>query len=277
MVRSRVVAALAALLLSPALVACDGSPLSEDVPDVPDALPGGGPADVEPPETKACRVLDAEAIAAASDDTDTVECSETHNAETFYVGELDKADGADDLAYDDPSLGARVYEECNARYIKFVGATRSLALRTVIDWAWWRPSEAAWEEGARWFRCDVVGGNEESAELVDLPETAKGVLLGIPPPKWMLCADGPVVAEAPKVACNQKHVWEAVSAVVMGKPTAKWPGQRVIEVNSRDYCSDWVGAWLNYPLDYEYGYTYFGRAEWEAGNRQSVCWAKPDQ
>jgi hypothetical protein len=273
-VRSRLVAGLAALLLSPALVACDGSPLSEDVSDALPGGGGGGPADAEAPEAKACRVLDAEAITAASDDTETVDCSETHNAETFYVGEFDKAD---DLAYDDPSLGARVYEECNARYIKFVGATRSLALRTVIDWAWWRPSEEAWKDGARWFRCDVVGGNEESAQLVDLPETAKGLLLGIPPPRWMLCANGPVVAEAPKVACNQKHVWQAVSAVVMGKPKAKWPGQRVIEVNSRDYCSDWVGAWLNYPLDYEYGYTYFGRAEWEAGNRESVCWAKPDQ
>lgn len=272
MVRSRLVAGLAALLLSPALAGCDGSPLDGELSD---ALPdGGGASDVERPETGACRVLDAEAVAASSDDTEPVECTEPHNAETFYVGEFPDAA---DLAHDDPALGARVYRTCNSRYVKFVGATKSLALRTVVDWAWWRPSEEAWEEGARWFRCDVVGGNEESTELVDLPKTAKGLLLGIPPDRWMLCADGPVVAEAPTVPCNQDHVWRAVSAVVMGEPKEKWPGRRVVEVNSRDYCSDWVGAWLNYPLDYEYGYTYFGKAEWQAGNRQSVCWAKTDQ
>ncbi len=279
--RSRLVAALAVLLLSPALAACDGSPLGEDTTGssaggggATGADAGDGGEGADPPTTGTCRVLDAEAIAAAADATDPVECTESHNAETFYVGEFTKAD---DLAYDDPSLSARVYQECNKRYIKHVGATRSLALRTVIDWAWWRPTEDAWDEGARWFRCDVVGGNDQSAELVDLPPRAKGLLLGIPADKWMLCAAGEVVAEAPKVPCSEKHVWRAVGAVSMGKPKNKWPGQRLVEVTSRDYCSDWVGNWLHYPLDYEFGYTYFGKAEWEVGNRQSVCWAKPDK
>lgn len=277
--RSRVVAGLVAVLLSPALVACDGGSVTGgNGDDGGSGGSGGGPlglgggADTDPPEQGACRVLDPESVAAASDDSDTVDCSEDHNAETFFVGEV-----GDDLAYDDPRLAAEVYQQCHPRYLKFVGATPSLALRTVVDWAWWRPSEDAWDEGARWFRCDVVGGNDQSTDLVSLPETAKGLLLGIPPPRWMLCADGPVVAEAPKVPCSEKHVWRAVSAVVLGQPKDRWPGARVVEVNSRDYCSDWVGAWLNYPVNYEYGYTWFGQAEWEAGNRQSVCWAKTDQ
>ena len=33
----------------------------------------------------------------------------------------------------------------------------------------------------------------------------------------------------------------------------------------------------NYPVDYDFGYTWFHEAEWEAGNRRSVCWAKTDQ
>ena len=35
-----------------------------------------------------------------------------------------------------------------------------------------------------------------------------------------------------------------------------------------------VGAWMNYPVDYEFGYTTFHEAEWKAGNRRSVCWAR---
>jgi hypothetical protein len=275
-VRSRLVAALAAVLLAPAFVSCDdSSPLSLDGGSVPGGGGGeGGGNATEPPRALLCRVLDLEAITAPSDDTDPVDCSEPHNAETFYVGEFEDAD---DLAYDDPSLGAQVYQQCQRRYMRFVGANPSLAMRSVIDWAWWRPSEDDWDDGARWYRCDVVGGNEDSKEMVNLPTTAKGVLLGIPEPKWMLCAAGPVVAEAPKVPCSEPHVWRAVSVVVVGKPKDKWPGPRVVEVNTRDYCSDWVGAWLNYPLDYEYGYTWFGKAEWEAGNRQSVCWARTEE
>ena len=45
---------------------------------------------------------------------------------------------------------------------------------------------------------------------------------------------------------------------------------------TRDFCSDSVGAWLNYPVDYDFGYTWFHEAEWEAGNRRSVCWAKTE-
>ena len=49
------------------------------------------------------------------------------------------------------------------------------------------------------------------------------------------------------------------------------------EVTTRDYCSKSVGAWLGYPVDYDYGYTWFHEAEWDAGNRRSVCWAKTSQ
>lgn len=284
---SRLVAWVTALVLALVLTACDGSVTGgadggdgRDGGDSGDGRGGGGPlslggdVDTDAPEVGACRVLDAEAVEAASDDTDTVECSETHNAETFYVGELDDAD---DLAHDDETVAAQVYKKCNRAYLRFVGATESLSLRSVVDWAWWRPGEEAWDAGARWFRCDVVGGREGSSQLVDLPETAKGMLLGIPPSKWMLCANGAQVADAPKVPCSEPHTWRAVSAVVVGDAKEKWPGARVVEVKTRDFCSEWVGSWLNYTLDYEYGYTWFGQAEWLAGNRQSVCWAKTDK
>ena len=48
-------------------------------------------------------------------------------------------------------------------------------------------------------------------------------------------------------------------------------------MTTRDYCSKSVGAWLGYPVDYDYGYTWFHEPEWIAGNRRSVCWAKTSQ
>ena len=255
--------ALAALLVA-LLSACDAK----------DVVPGksADPADLSAPDTGLCHDVDAAAVDAPSDDSKPVDCSAKHTAQTFYVGELDK-DATKDTAYDDKGLGAQVAKVCAPRFRSFTGATDSLALRTVVTWAWWRPSEDAWKAGARWFRCDVVARSSADA-LAPLPRTTKGLLLGIPPAKWMVCADGAKVADAPRVACTQKHTWRAVSAVSIGKQRDRWPGSRLVEVRSRDFCSDWVGAWTNYSLDYEYAYTWFGKDDWTSGNRLSVCWAQ---
>jgi hypothetical protein len=52
---------------------------------------------------------------------------------------------------------------------------------------------------------------------------------------------------------------------------------RVVEARSRDFCSKSVGAWLDYPVDYDFGYSWFHQPEWSAGNRRSVCWARTDR
>ena len=48
------------------------------------------------------------------------------------------------------------------------------------------------------------------------------------------------------------------------------PGDQVVQSRTRDFCSKSVGAWLDYPVDYDFGYSWFHRAEWDAGNRRSV-------
>jgi hypothetical protein len=147
-------------------------------------------------------------------------------------------------------------------------------MRTLVSWAWFRPSETAWDKGARWYRCDVVGGGEESKTYVPLPPTAAGLLAQVPlDDDWMVCVNGPSVQGAPKIACSTKHNWRAVTTIKVGAPDDAYPGDRAVEVTTRDYCSQSVGAWLGYPPEYDYGYTWFHEGEWKAGNRRSVCWA----
>ncbi|WP_148575704.1 septum formation family protein [Nocardioides caldifontis] len=230
---------------------------------------------LDPPEPGACRALEPEDVGASSDDSPTVPCTQAHTAETFLVAALEPP--LADVGRDDPRLAQDAYRRCSRGFRKLTGADDSLALRTVLSWAWFRPSEEQWEAGARWYRCDVVGGTEESASLVGLPRTAEGVLLGIPADRWMACVDDEEVVGAVPVPCSEPHGWRAATTIVVGKEGDPYPGDRVVEVLSRDYCSDSVGAWLHYPLDYEYAYTWFGEAEWDAGNRRSVCWARTDQ
>ena len=233
------------------------------------------PEDEKPPELGACRALTPDDVEQPSNTSDPVDCTSPHTAETYAVGEL--PDSFDDADYEDDDLGAWAYSTCSDAFQKFLGADESLVMRTVVSWAWFRPTEAAWDDGARWYRCDVVGGGEQSKEYVDLPTTAKGLLLGRPQDRWMVCADGPTVSGSVKVPCTEPHQWRAVTTISLGDAKDDYPGDRVVEVTTRDYCSDSVGAWLSYPVDYDFGYTWFHQAEWDAGNRRSVCWAKTDQ
>ncbi len=227
------------------------------------------------PEVGQCRVLTPDDVAAPSNDSEVVDCVEDHTAQTFAAGDLPARFA--DADHDDRDLARWAYEACASGFREHLGADDSLAMRTVLDWAWFRPSEAAWDDGARWYRCDVVGGSEQSPELVMLPRSTEGLLLGKPKDRWMVCADGPTVTDSVKVPCTQEHSWRAVTTIVLGEADDDYPGDRVSEVRTRDFCSDSVGAWLNYPVTYDFGYTWFHEAEWEAGNRRSVCWAKTPQ
>lgn len=257
--------AAAALLL--ALAACSesaGTTAQED------------PDTVEAPEKGACRLLSPSDIAQPSNATEVVDCSKNHTAETFLVDRFPKA-LAKEATVDDPRLGAHIYRTCNKRFQAFLGGDESTVMRSILTWAWFRPSEKAWEEGARWYRCDAVGGTEESEELLTLPKTVKGLLEGRPDDDWMTCAIGETVSGSEKVPCSEPHDWRAATTIKVGRDEDPYPGDRLVEDRTRDYCSDSVGAWLNYPVDYEFGYTYFRKAEWKTGNRRSICWARTDE
>ncbi|HEU4514461.1 MAG TPA: septum formation family protein [Nocardioidaceae bacterium] len=262
---TRLAAPAAAMLLL--LTACGDGGASGDE---------AGADTMERPELGACRVLEPEDIAEPDNAGEVVPCGTAHTAETFAVGTF-PADVAKGAEYTDPDLGAYVYESCSTKFEGFLGGDESAVMRSMLTWAWFRPSEDAWERGARWYRCDVVAGTETSEELRALPRTAEGVLLGRPDDDWMMCANGETVAGSDKVPCSQPHEWRAVTTIKVGREDEKYPGDRLVEVRSRDFCSDSVGAWMNYPVDYEFGYTFFREPDWKAGNRRSICWARTDK
>ena len=227
-----------------------------------------------PPKLGSCYVLTTTDTAKKSNASAPVSCSEPHTSETFAIGTLPASTGKD---YGSAGHGKWIYPRCEKAFEKFLGVDDLRALRVQLSWAWFRPSERGWEKGARWYRCDLVGGPTEATSYAELPTTAKGLFRAKPPEEWLTCAQGPSVLGSKKVACTEKHEWRAVTSVRLGKATDPYPGDRLVQVKTRDYCSDSVGAWMNYPVGYEFGYTWFHEAEWKAGNRLSVCWAKTDR
>lgn len=257
----------APVVLLALLAACGQSSAEDDASDQPVVLGA--------PTLGACRALTPEQIGEPSNSSPVVDCAKEHTAETFAVGTFptELSSGAD---VDSPELGAYIYDTCTDRFQKFLGGDESTVMRSLLTWAWFRPTEEAWERGARWYRCDAVSGHEDSEELRTLPETAKGLLLGRPDDAWMTCAVGEQVSGSDKVPCSEPHDWRAVTTIQVGREDDPYPGDRVVEVRTRDFCRDSVGAWMNYPVDFEFGYTYFRSAEWQAGNRRSICWARTD-
>ncbi len=236
---------------------------------------GVSAADAAVPDLGACRMLTPGDVALPSSSTATVDCTEPHTAQTFAVGTVPS--DLTDASYDDSRVAAYAYRYCTDHFIDYTGADESLAMRTILSWAWFRPSKAAWDSGARWFRCDVIGGGDQAKSYVDLPTDAKGLLLGRPADRWMVCADGATVAGSVKVPCSAKHTWRAVTTIVLGSATDTYPGDTEVQQRTKDFCSKSVGAWLDYPVDYNFGYSWFQRPEWDAGNRRSVCWARTDR
>lgn len=270
--RTTALAGALALLLS----ACTGSAGSGDARGSSTAQGrNADPAQVdstEVPELGQCRDLRPEDVALPANATAAIDCTEEHTAQTYAVGTLPAS--LQDATYDSTELGTWAYQTCSEGLMSFLGADESSVMRTIVTWAWFRPSEAAWDDGARWYRCDVLGGGGEGVEYQPLPKTAEGLLMGLPPDEWMVCADGPAVVGSPKVSCSEQHTWRAVTTIKVGEQDEKYPGDRLVEVTTRDFCSDSVAAWLGYPIEYDFGFTWFKEAEWEVGNRRSVCWAR---
>lgn len=223
------------------------------------------------PSVGVCRALTAADLTASSNNSPVLDCAQPHTVQTFLVGELPFSTGT---GYDDPGHGRYVYDTCEKAFGEFLGADESTVLRSRLSWSWFRASKKGWDRGARWFRCDVVGGPAEATELRSLPARAKGLFATDYPDAWMTCAKGETAEQGNKVACDEPHDWRAVTTVKIAEPAAPYPGDRIVEVRSRDYCRDSVRGWLGYPPDFDFGYTWFRQDRWEAGHRRSVCWAR---
>ena len=254
---------MALLLLSLLLAACTAPLKPETVADK-----------TTPPKLGACYRLEPADTDRPSSSSEPVSCSGQHTSQTFAVGTLPSSTGK---AYKSSAHGKWIYPTCERAFERFLGVDESLALRVRLSWAWFRASERGWGKGARWYRCDVVGGPTGADRYAALPSVTKGLFHAKPPEEWLSCALGETVLKSKKVPCTERHNWRAVTTIKLGGPRDAYIGDRLVEVRSRDFCSDSVGAWMNYPVQYEFGYTWFHQAEWQAGNRRSVCWARTDR
>ena len=127
-------------------------------------------------------------------------CTKRHTAQTFAVGTFPPPS---------PRKGMRSAGAGGLRLRPLPPAVPAVPRRATRAWCCARRSPGRGSARPRrpgrpagTWRCDVVGGGEQSKGFVALPTTAKGLLLGKPDDRWLVCVDGPTVSGSVKIPCS---------------------------------------------------------------------------
>jgi hypothetical protein len=186
-----------------------------------------------------------------------IDCGLRHRTETVYLGTYQAPANAADSPPADGSAGARAaYKTCDEKTTTYLGG----AWRTARIWIGvTHPSAAAWNGGARWFRCEAVevnsieddGGPVERAGSLRniLADSASDLLLGC----YAIALDGSgSIATMPGVSCKAKHNAEFVGIwYATGLP---YPRKDATWSKFHDGCRALIASYAGVPDDKDLQY-----------------------
>jgi Septum formation len=112
-------------------------------------------------------------------DAPTLQCTQQHRSETYYVGTLTAAEAAQDGP---PGLGDAVYRaaysRCATQANTFLGGDWHRARVAVVPLL---PSDRQWQGKARWYRCEMVEVADAWETVVKRSSTLRDGLRGSRP------------------------------------------------------------------------------------------------
>lgn len=229
------------------------------------------------PRKGACYRLRFDEATAPTSERQQVPCTERHTAQTFHVGTLDTVVDGHLLAVDSDVAQEQVQRTCPRQLARFVGGsprTRSLARLKAV---WFSPTISQSDQGASWFRCDVVALDRGST-LAPLP--APGRLRGILDRPRALDQVGLCGTAAPgargfeRVICARPHAWKALTTIRLAAGST-YPGAVAVRRAGEARCRAHARRELGEPDRFRFGWEWPTRAQWRAGQRFGYCWA-PD-
>jgi hypothetical protein len=264
-----VVAALAAVLV---LAGCTATP--GDPAETPQQSTSATPTETVPPDpgptpkVGQCHALSFRQAVAVVGRTEPVACRRKHSAETYFVGRLRlRTPAGNTRRVDSEAAQRQARTTCTSRLPRHLGvAPRDLRL-TMAQAVWFTPSPKHAEDGADWFRCDVVAV-ASPRKLLPLPRRTKG--WGDAPAVAMCATAAPGTTAFRRVACGAKHAWLAVSTVDI--PGRKLPARAAISSRMESPCRDAARSRADDPLDFSWSQESPTREQWDAGQRYGICW-----
>ena len=90
----------------------------------------------------------------------------------------------------------------------------------------------------------------------------------------------PGTREFSRVLCREDHSWKAISVLDLADQAKKgtkngYPGVAVVREAGQTVCADAARAIASDALDYEWGYEWPTKDQWQAGQTYGRCWS-PD-
>lgn len=222
-------------------------------------------------------------------DYQPVPCTEPHRIETVYVGEFTEA--AADLPAPPPTGSAEWQEaflRCDEAAAEYLGAD----FRSGLLWLGVSvPSAAAWEGGARWFRCDAheteeVGGSgarDRSESLAGALADGSELALGCFDVEVDPEDDTRITAMNP-IGCDQAHHAEFVGIwFAPDGPYVPIDGDDEDTDPVHAACLELVAEYVDVPVDGDLDTrsgtiaTWIDEADWENGDRGYRCYLYLDE
>ncbi len=233
------------------------------------------PATAAEPSIGACYVDTKAALKQASSAAPAVDCTSKHTAETYYVRTMPESFGLPSKASTAKRLSAS--EPCTVKamnaYVGFPDRKLPSRFQTAVRF----PTDAQWQAGERWMRCDVVlqGGTS----LVNLTKPVAEVVAAAPSEQFDFCTPGtPNAKNTSAFPCNKpKKNWIMVLDRELGKAGSKFPGTRNVEKRTRSLCKAQGKAWngkQKYPGWWAIWPTSKG---WKEGRRSAQCFVPYEQ
>jgi hypothetical protein len=245
----------------------------------PSPTPVAAPAPPPPaPAVGACyRLSYDEAVAPTNEDT-PVSCDTGHTTQTFAVGPLDLVADGHLLAVDSDAARAEVAHRCPAQLAAYVGATAEQLRLSLLRPVWFTPRIEQSDAGAAWYRCDVIAVSGDK-RVAKIDRNLSGALKKPEGrAEFAMCGTAqPGTPEFSRVLCRDDHSWKAISVIDLAKKSGdgSYPGPDAVKAAGDDVCADAARAIASDALDYQWGYEWPTKDQWQAGQTYGRCWS-PD-
>lgn len=206
------------------------------------------------PTTGACYRLSAADLAASTNSSSPVTCTDPHNAMTMRVALFPT-----DLQVTEPEYAQRV---CARHLASTTGLSRSSVQGTVFAAHWFGPDAEQRAAGARWFRCDLVARTEQGTKR--LPRSSAPLFNGTAPDEYVRCVQmrNGSTSDAVYVTCDRPHRYRWAGGFEAAG--TRYPGADDLRTTVTQRCRRFVGSgpfWYVHPT----------KAAWRAGDRTVSC------
>ncbi len=199
------------------------------------------------PEVGQCRNLTYDQADALSDNSPVVDCDESHTTLTYYIGEYPGEGSVPD--------NETAVAECTDQLPEAIGVSGADAKLTAFNFLFFQPDNEAWDDGERWFRCDlaiIVG-----EELTPLPDGTGPFIDGEPADAVSACLTG----DGARTTCDQDHNYRAVATFEATGSASKIPSDTEFYAQGGKKCPR-DPDWMTWPSE----------AGWKGGDRTVVCY-----